>query len=123
MAFQIRTELAERIEDLSRGLGVMPSTFLTAAWQVLLWRLTGQDKIIIGLGCEGRSYEGLSEAVGLFAKYLPLTADLEPGLRFDDLLRQEQQSTSEIREWQEYFSWEAAAPPRSNSSIFQFIFD
>lgn len=123
VAFQIKTELAARIEDLSRGLGVMPSTFLTAAWQVLLWRLTGQDKIIIGLGCEGRSYEGLSEAVGLFAKYLPLTADLEPGLRFDDLLRQEQQSASEIREWQEYFSWEAASPASIKQQYFPFIFD
>jgi natural product biosynthesis luciferase-like monooxygenase protein/amino acid adenylation domain-containing protein len=83
-----------------------PAVILLACWQTLLWRLSGQDDLIVGVAYDGRSYEQLANAVGLFAKYLPLAAHFDPQLPFEAFLARVQTSFKEYYEWQEYFSWD-----------------
>jgi len=94
------------IEAIAQKYHISVSTVLLTCWQTLLWRLTGQTEIIVGTACDGRNYEELKGALGLFAKYLPLRCHLEEDLRFSQVLQQVEESVEQIQKWQECFSWE-----------------
>jgi amino acid adenylation domain-containing protein len=99
---------AERLTALTQA-EVPPATALLAGWQVLLWRLTGQPELTLGLVCEGRSYEGLGEALGPLARHVPLVCRLDGDLSFRASLRQAHEGVEAAAEWQEFFAWERSA--------------
>ena len=68
----INPELTANIRTLVGKYDASTAVFFLACWQILLWRLTGQSDFVVGLACDGRTYEGLQEAVGLFGKTLPV---------------------------------------------------
>ena len=82
-----------------------PSLFLFACWQVLLWRLGQQPEFSVNYVCDGRKYEELSGALGLFAKAVPVTARFEEGMRFDEVLTQLGEATRMAYTWQENYQW------------------
>ena len=102
----ITPDTTAKVRTLLRKYDVPVFAFFLACWQTLLWRLTGLSDIIVGMACDGRTYEGLPEALGPLEKYLPLHCHLKNDLRFRDLLAQVNESARDIVEWQEYFSWE-----------------
>ena len=97
-------ELSGCVEVAAAGAGASPSAFLLACWQILLWRLTGEPRLTIGYVFDGRQFEDLERALGLFAQAVPLPAGCEPGFRFDDVLRRLSQSLREAYDWQEFFT-------------------
>jgi amino acid adenylation domain-containing protein len=105
----IPADIAAKLGELVRRYDVTVPAFFLACWQSLLQRLTGQTDFVVGTACDGRTYEGLREAVGLFAKYLPVRSHLDESLRFSELLAQTNQASHDTLEWQEYFSWEPLA--------------
>jgi amino acid adenylation domain-containing protein len=102
----IAPDTAAKIRALIRKYDASVSAFFLACWQTLLWRLTGLSDIIVGIACDGRTYEGLAETLGPLAKYLPLHCHLKENIRFSELLAQVNESARDVLEWQEYFSWE-----------------
>jgi thioester reductase-like protein/non-ribosomal peptide synthase protein (TIGR01720 family) len=104
LSFRVNQDLVS-IEGLAKKYNSSVSIFLLACWQILLWRLTGQKKIIVGKAFNGRKYEELEQAIGLIAKYLPLTAQLDRRLKFSEILKQADESVGECYKWQEYFDW------------------
>jgi non-ribosomal peptide synthetase component F len=102
----INGDLMQKIEIIAKKYNTSSPIFLMTCWQVLLWRLIEQSEIIIGVGIDGRKYDELKSALGLFAKYLPLHCDLEGNLSFSQVLQQVSESVEEINKWQESFSWE-----------------
>ena len=60
------------IDALAIRYNASVSTVLLAAWYALLWRLTGQTDLLIGVAHDGRRHEELSSVIGPIAKYLPL---------------------------------------------------
>ncbi|MBD1879524.1 non-ribosomal peptide synthetase [Coleofasciculus sp. FACHB-T130] len=97
------------------------SSFLLTCWTILLWRLTKSGCLVIGTAFDGRKYEELESALGLFAKYLPIQSHLEPKLSFVDLLQKVHQAQQEVYQWQEYFSWDLNAS--ADSSFFPVCFE
>ncbi|MFP4120962.1 MAG: amino acid adenylation domain-containing protein [Coleofasciculus sp.] len=95
-----------KLEAIAQKYQTPIATVLLTCWQTLLWRLTGQSEIIIGTGCDGRNYEELKGALGLFAKYLPLRCCLAEDLRFSHVLQQVDESVAQIQKWQDCFSWD-----------------
>ncbi|MCC5644526.1 amino acid adenylation domain-containing protein [Nostoc sp. CHAB 5824] len=77
--------------------------FLLSCWQILLWRLIKQSKIIVGYICNGREYEELQNTLGLIAKSLPSSNRLTPDLSFKEVIEQVKQDKQNAYEWQEYF--------------------
>ena len=119
-------EMVAKIEALAQKYDASPFAFLLACWQTLLWRLIAQSDIVVGTAYDGRIYEELQEAGGLFAKYLPLRCHLHDNLQFGEILMQVRESTREVYEWQEYFSWEYIEGTTGNvrePSFFPFCFD
>lgn len=61
--------------------------FLFAAYQVLLSRLTSTSQFLVEVTVDGRTPAELRDAVGLFAKSMPIAAFVEPQQSFLDLVR------------------------------------
>ena len=101
----IDSDLAAGIEALIREHETTAFIFYLACWQILLGRLTGRSKIIVGTAFDGRNYQGLGQALGLFAKYLPISCYPNDGLLFGDLLKQVDELIRDAYESQEYFFW------------------
>ncbi|WP_413173254.1 amino acid adenylation domain-containing protein [Anabaena azotica] len=101
----INGDLLQKIEIIAQKYHTSSSIFLLTCWQVLLWRLLEQSEIVIGVGIDGRKYDELKSALGLFTKYLPLHSHLEGNFSFSQILQQINESIEEINKWQECFSW------------------
>lgn len=95
----------------------MPILLLTC-WQVLLWRLGGESDTIVCAAFDGRKFSELEQALGLFAKYLPVVAPLEKRFSFNEALQQTASAVRDVSKWQEVFTWEAE--PRLGSFSFDF---
>ncbi len=120
VAREIEPDLAAAIEGLSARTGVGTECLLFAVWGVLLARLAKRSEIVIGVRFDGRSYEGLEIVPGLLARVLPMRFRYEESWSFPRLLRQVSQELSEVREAQEYFSWESSG---ARFAPFSFEFD
>ncbi|MEG3939641.1 amino acid adenylation domain-containing protein [Microcoleus sp. S36b_A3] len=120
-SFEVKLEsaLLGKVEYLARQYNTSLSTFLLACWKILLWRLIDQSDIAVGVAFDGRKYEELEPALGLFAKFLPLSSQLTENFSFAETLQQIQQEEREAYKYQEYFSHEYLG----NSSGFPFGFE
>ncbi len=127
LASPIERGMTANIETFSRNYDTSPSVFLLACWQILLWRLADQSDFVVGVAADGRTYEGLQEALGPFAKTLPVICHLEQDLRLSGLLGRVRESLHDAIACQEYFSWEQitgsqrdAGPPAFLPVGFEF---
>ena len=118
--WELDLDLFKNIEKITQQYNISLSTFFITCWQTLLYRITGQAEIIIGNLCDGRKYEELQSAIGLFANYLPITCHLENHLKFSDLLTDINESIDEAEKWQEYFT--TTQLERLNSNKIQLPF-
>lgn len=112
----IAPELTAKIETLAQKYNTSAAVVLLACWQTLIFRLTGQPDIVIGMACDRRDYEELHNLLGLVATWLPIKSHLTPDLRFKELLELAEQTIEAASEWQDYFVPE----PLENNSILAF---
>jgi amino acid adenylation domain-containing protein/non-ribosomal peptide synthase protein (TIGR01720 family) len=73
----------ERLEALGRQEGATPFMTLLAAWQLLLFRYSGQDDVVVGSPIAGRTRAETEPLIGCFVNTLALRGDLsgDPGFR------------------------------------------
>ena len=88
-----------------KSIAAPASSFALACWQLLLSRLTGHSNLVTGVAFDGRKFEELENAIGLFSAFLPLRSELPVDLPFEKLLQQTSEQQREARRWQEYFTW------------------
>lgn len=121
----IAPELIVKIEVLAQKYNTSASIFYLTCWLILLWRLIGQSKIIVSNAVDGRKYNELKNALGLFAKYLPVRCDLEDNFRFSQVLQEIHKSVESIYKWQDGFTWEqiSSDTKSENLSFLPFGFD
>jgi amino acid adenylation domain-containing protein len=98
--------LQDRVNATAAEAGVSASTLLLACWLVLLWRLTGERQFTVGATLDGRTYEGLDAALGVFERSLPLPCEIPSGASIAELCRQVDRARREMSEWQDYFDAE-----------------
>ncbi|MBD1892488.1 non-ribosomal peptide synthetase [Coleofasciculus sp. FACHB-SPT9] len=120
---QIEPDLVAKITAIAQKYNTSISAVLLACWKTLLWRLTRQPDIIVSTAFNGRKYEELESALGLFAKFLPLRTHLEDSLRFSEIVQQVQQSVNDANNWQEYFCQENISPATLSGFPFGFEFE
>ncbi|HEX7333375.1 MAG TPA: amino acid adenylation domain-containing protein [Pyrinomonadaceae bacterium] len=109
----LSADLLQRIRLLAADHEVSLPVFLLACWETLLGLTTGQNRFVVGRMCEGRSYEELSGAMGRFCRQVPTLCNIEPELRFDDVLRHVAQATGEDERWLDYYDAELFQTPFS----------
>ena len=109
ISLSIEPDLMTKIGAVAGQQEATLEEFLLACWHSLLWRLTGQQDIVVGYDFDGRSQPELNEAIGLFARSLPIHCHFDDDLRFNQVLDNVKQAVREGGKWQDYFG-EAQAP-------------
>jgi amino acid adenylation domain-containing protein/non-ribosomal peptide synthase protein (TIGR01720 family)/FkbM family methyltransferase len=124
VTFVLDDETTAKIKSLARRDETSPTAILLASWQTLLWRFTGQAELVIGVAHDCRRYEGLNEALGLFARYIPIYANLDPRASFVQIVEQCEEAMREVGPWQDYFTLPAiAAGQRAFAFAFEYSSD
>lgn len=74
--FAVSAELVRDLQALAKENGVTLFMLLLAAYGVLLYRLCGQEDLVVGVPVSGRALPGSDESIGCFVNVLPLRLDL-----------------------------------------------
>jgi amino acid adenylation domain-containing protein len=84
--FTIDAETAEGLRALARAEGATPFMALLAAFDVLLYRYTGQRDIVVGTPVAGRTRSEVEGLVGFFVNTLAVRAAFDSGETFRGVL-------------------------------------
>jgi amino acid adenylation domain-containing protein len=108
LSAELGVEVVRQIEEALARQSSLP-LFLLACWQTLLFRLTEETEIVVGVADDGRIDEELMGVLGPLVKYLPVTTGIKGDERFSEILKRVGESFRESEEWQEGFTWEQSA--------------
>ncbi|NPC83010.1 non-ribosomal peptide synthase/polyketide synthase, partial [Pyxidicoccus fallax] len=120
-------DLTEAIKARSQRHGVTPFMTLLAAFQVLLYRYSGQDDIVVGSPIAGRTRAETEGLIGFFVNTLVLRSRILPRDSFESVLSRVKETTLGAYEHQDVpFEKlvEELKPERSlsYSPLFQVMF-
>ncbi|HET6977284.1 MAG TPA: amino acid adenylation domain-containing protein [Pyrinomonadaceae bacterium] len=101
-AFKIDAETTRKLKMLAQSQEATLYMTLLAAFQVLLYRHTGQPDIVVGSPSTGRSRAALAATVGYFVNPLVLRSDLSGQPSFEQLLEQVRQTVLDAFAHQDY---------------------
>ncbi|HEV8581878.1 MAG TPA: amino acid adenylation domain-containing protein [Thermoanaerobaculia bacterium] len=119
--------LAGRLAAAGRERQATPFMTLLAAFQVLLYRYTGQADLAVGVPMAGRGRASLAGVAGYFVNPVVVRSSLQDNPSFERLLVQVRESALEAFEHQDYpfpLLVEELQPERdpSRSPLFQAMF-
>ncbi|BAY46057.1 peptide synthetase [Scytonema sp. HK-05] len=100
--FELNQELTSKVREMAKTQGATLYMTLLTAFQVLLYRYTGQEDIIVGCPIEGRSQPEFAETVGFFVNMLALRVNLAGNSTFSALLSQVRQTVLNAIAHQDY---------------------
>ena len=120
-AIQIEIKDGRQIRSLAEEYKVSPPAFLLTCWQVLLSRFTGAQAFLLGVGCDGRNYEELVGAPGLYTRFLPFEAYVRDDQPFKQLLSSVDFALQEDSKRQLYFTWASVPFADESTSVAQIF--
>jgi Non-ribosomal peptide synthetase modules and related proteins len=120
-------ELYKELRELSRREGVTLYMTLLAAFQMLLYRYTNQDDLIVGTAIAGRNRAEVEDLIGVFINMLVLRTDLSGNPTFRELMGRVREVTLEAYAHQEVPFERVVeelqpARPLTQSPLFQVAF-
>lgn len=127
LVIEIPADLAEKIETFARQQEFSPSALLLSCWQILLWRLTSQSPLQLGVACDGRGYPELEAVLGLLTAHVPMLTTVEANSSFVDNLARTASHMDEASQWQDCFTWAGMPAEKVDQSrpyfplCFEFI--
>ncbi|NJM65772.1 MAG: amino acid adenylation domain-containing protein [Acaryochloris sp. RU_4_1] len=110
-----------KLTATAQAYDVSTSTILLTCWYILLWRWTGEPKIVIGTACTGRKYAELATVYGNLTKYLPLVHSLPSHQPFSVVLKEIDASLQDMHQWQDCFTWDCVAWDQVSDSGYSVI--
>ncbi|HLF28784.1 MAG TPA: amino acid adenylation domain-containing protein, partial [Anaerolineae bacterium] len=87
-AFTLPNDLVDALRDLGQAEGASLFMTLLAAFNVLLYRYTGQEDILVGSPITNRQRAEVKDVMGFFLNTIALRTDLTGSPSFRELLRQ-----------------------------------
>ncbi len=96
--FQIGERLARELGQIADTNGATLFMLLLAALQVLIWRYSGNEDVLVGTPVAARDDPELENVIGLFANTLVLRGQLSGDPTFVELLRRTRETTLEAYE-------------------------
>jgi amino acid adenylation domain-containing protein len=85
---RLSKDLSKALLELSREEGATLFMTLLAAFQILLWRYSGQDDVVVGSPIAGRNRAEIEGLIGFFINTLALRTNLSGDPTFRELLNQ-----------------------------------
>jgi amino acid adenylation domain-containing protein/non-ribosomal peptide synthase protein (TIGR01720 family)/FkbM family methyltransferase len=110
VSFSIDGQLIAKLESLSLLNGTTPSSILLSVFYVVLSRLCSATQLSVGVAFAGRNYDELSDAFGLFGRFLPINAQLYSNQTLPELANDLAVSLADAERWQEFFSPQSPIP-------------
>ncbi|MGA9377368.1 MAG: amino acid adenylation domain-containing protein, partial [Phormidium sp.] len=125
--FVLSPELTEKLTRLSQEPGVTLFMTLFAAFNVLLYRYTGQSDILVGTPIANRNHDEIQGLIGFFVNTLVMRTDLSENPSFNELLIRVRETAMEAYVHQDLpfeMLVEALQPQRdlSYNPLFQVMF-
>ena len=125
--FDLDEELSQHLMELSRAENVTLFMTLLTAWNLLLYRYTGQEDILVGSPIANRRHKEIEELIGFFVNTLVFRTDLSGKPTFRQLLQRVRQTALDAYDHQDLpFEQliQELNPPRdtSRSPLFQVMF-
>jgi amino acid adenylation domain-containing protein len=93
--FVIDANLTRKVNKLAEAQGATLFMVLLAAFQTLLYRLSGQPDIAVGTPIAGRSSSAMEKLIGFFVNTLVMRADLAGAPSFTEFLQRTKEVTLE----------------------------
>ena len=106
LRFEIPRHVTVAMSEVAAKFRVTLSTLLLTCWQVLNWRLNDGEDVVVGQTFDGRKFEELEKAFGIFSKTLPLHVELNNDKRFSEVIRATADQGLQAEQWQDYFVWQ-----------------
>jgi amino acid adenylation domain-containing protein len=103
LTLRLDGQIAEKIDTLAALLKTSRSNTLLAAWQSVLWKLTGQARFQTGVLFDFREHEELRGIVGLIAKSIPIEARFDGDPRFREVVEHVHAAVVQAADWQEFY--------------------
>ncbi len=125
--FNISSEFVSKLKQLSEQLNVTLYMVLLTVLNILLFRFTGDEDIIIGTPIASRNYLEIEELIGFFVNTLALRTDLSGNPTFEELVQRVTKTSQEAYAHQD-LSYEKLIQELkierdlSRSSLTQIIF-
>jgi hypothetical protein len=85
--FEMEAELVRELKEWSSEQGVTLFMSLLAGFQLLLWRYSGEQEIVVGTPIANRSRVELEGLIGCFANTLVLRTEMLAGCSYRELVR------------------------------------
>ncbi|GCE02774.1 non-ribosomal peptide synthetase [Dictyobacter aurantiacus] len=90
LGFTLSQELTEGLKKLSRTHSTTLYVTLLAAFNILLWRYSGQDDFLVGSTTGGHTHPDVQQLIGIFVNTVVLRADMSGNPTFLELLKRVQ---------------------------------
>ncbi|ASS75463.1 hypothetical protein CIG75_11070 [Tumebacillus algifaecis] len=126
-SFRVTKDVTHQLKQLAQANGATLYMTLLAAFQVLLYRYSGQDDLLVGSPTAGRSSAKFADTVGYFVNPVVLRADFRDQPSFSEFLKQVRLTVLAALDHQDYplpLLVEKLAPKRDLSypPLFQAMF-
>lgn len=126
-SFLLPQSLCQAVEQFSQAMEVTPFMTLFTAFQVFLYRYTGQLDLVVGSPIANRHYAGVEPLIGFFINTLVLRTDLAGNPTVIELLRRVRETALAAYAHQDLpfeLLVEALQPVRnlSHTPLFQVMF-
>ncbi|GCF07287.1 non-ribosomal peptide synthetase [Dictyobacter arantiisoli] len=115
--------LMPTLEALALEFHASIDTLLLSVWYLFLASYTNQEEIIMGVGNDGRTYDELATALGLYTRFVPLPAVIDAEETFAHIVSQIGSTYKNAIEEQNYFSWAAHEHKQSQQLPVQYIYE
>lgn len=115
------SNLIDRVRVIVQQYGSSTKAFYLTCWLVLIWRLTGEPDLVVGDLCDGREHEMLRDALGLFARWLPVRGDFQNSTSFDAILSQVDKSLEQPQQLNAHSVWQSSLNSREEVLSFPSI--
>lgn len=83
----ISAELTRAAKDLAQRMGATLFSTLLAAFQITLWKWTGQDDLTVGTPVANRNKTAVRQTLGYFSGVVPLRGRVDPSQKFSAHVR------------------------------------
>ena len=121
-------ELFDSLKKLGEKCHATLHTILMAAFEVLLYRYSGQLSFAIGITSAGRTELEHENLIGFFTNTIPIKVELTPDLSFENLLKEVAKWVREACEHEQFpleklFSKLSITRERNREPLFQVVFN
>src|SRR6185369_4667516 len=123
LPFTISAQTTDKLKSLADHAGIHIDSLLLACWEVVLWKMTASEQLLVGIAFDGRTDPELEDSLGLLTRFLPLSSAIDCDLPLFELAARLDQSANELKQWQEYFSWDLLSSDSQPGSYLRFLFE